>query len=178
MRLRSYGFAVLFALGPLWLVGGILGEAPVWGSGSSTEAIRALESAAAARPDDAGSVRALAQAYLDARQPGLALALLQGAAPAVRDQRAVEHIYARALLDAGRSQSALAIEKRVVAACGPLAEGKAAAGCTPALLASALRRTAILGELVALGVEDAPAHPEETLIAYQNATREARVVAQ
>jgi hypothetical protein len=33
-----------------------------------------------------------------------------------------------------------------------------------------------LRELVQLGVEDALAHPEASAIAYQNATREARLV--
>jgi hypothetical protein len=41
-----------------------------------------------------------------------------------------------------------------------------------------MRRTDILHELVALGVEDAQAHPEMSLVAYQNATREARVMVQ
>jgi hypothetical protein len=38
-----------------------------------------------------------------------------------------------------------------------------------------MRRADILRELVSLGVEDAEAHPEASLVAYQNATREARV---
>jgi len=50
--------------------------------------------------------------------------------------------------------------------------------CDAVLLASAMRRTDILRELVALGVEDAQAHPEMSLVAYQNATREARVMVQ
>jgi hypothetical protein len=36
----------------------------------------------------------------------------------------------------------------------------------------------ILAELVALGVEDARSQPEVSLVAYKNATREARVVAE
>jgi hypothetical protein len=46
------------------------------------------------------------------------------------------------------------------------------------LLAAAMRRTDILGQLVSLGVQDAQAHPEEAMVAYQNATREARVMVQ
>jgi hypothetical protein len=41
-----------------------------------------------------------------------------------------------------------------------------------------MRRADILRQLVSLGVEDAEAHPEEALLAYQNATREARVMVQ
>jgi hypothetical protein len=36
----------------------------------------------------------------------------------------------------------------------------------------------ILSELVARGVHDPQEHPEETLLAYQNATRQARVMVQ
>jgi hypothetical protein len=39
-----------------------------------------------------------------------------------------------------------------------------------------MRRTGILRELVAIGVEDSQARPAESLVAYQNATREAHVV--
>jgi hypothetical protein len=82
-------------------------------------------------------------------------------------------------VDEGRNDEALAVERAVVAQCRPLADGATAAvGCDPVLLASAMRRTDILRELVSLGVEDAQAHPETSLVAYQNATREARVMVQ
>jgi hypothetical protein len=142
------------------------------------EPIRALEAKAASGPDDAEAARALAQAYVDARQPGLAVALVAVAPPAVRGDLRVRHVYARALMDQGRSEEALATEAGVLAACRPLVEGRSIAGCDALLLASALRRTDVLRALVSLGVEDAQAHPEETLLAYQNATREARVMVQ
>jgi len=97
----------------------------------------------------------------------------------VRGDVRVRHLYARSLVDAGRNGEALAVEKGVLAACAPVADGgKGERGCDTVLLASALRRTEILGELVSIGVQDAQAHPEASLIAYQNATREARVALQ
>ncbi len=67
----------------------------------------------------------------------------------------------------------------MLASCLPVAEAlPGAAGCDPLLLASARRRVDILAELVSLGIDDADAHPEETRIAYLNATREARVTTQ
>jgi len=97
----------------------------------------------------------------------------------VRDDVRVEHVYARALVDEGRNEEALRVEKRVLTACRPMAFGQEGApGCDATLLASAMRRTDILGELVASGVEDAQAQPEASLVAYQNATREARVCLQ
>jgi hypothetical protein len=146
---------------------------------SEPEAVRVLEMRAATHPGDPEATRALAQAYLDARQPGLAVVLVEGAAPAVRGDVRVQHVYARALIDEGRNDEALAADQGVVNACAPLTEGAPVpAGCDPVLLASAMRRTDILRALVASGVEDAQAQPEESLVAYQNATREARVMVQ
>jgi hypothetical protein len=178
MGLRAYGVTVLAAAAALWVMSGTQREKPVLAA-TEPEAVRTLEVAAAAHPGNAEATRALAQAYLDARQPGLAVVLVEGAAPTVRDDVRVQHVYARALVDAGRNEEALAVEKGVVAACRPLAEGASARpGCDPTLLASAMRRTDILSELVSLGVNDAQANPEISLVAYQNATREARVMVQ
>jgi hypothetical protein len=161
--------------------------AGVW-AGGGTQRERALltghaevaerEALAAASPDDSGAARALAQAYLDAQQPGLALSVLEGRGGALArdgDPR-TRHLYARALLDQGRNDEALAQESNVVASCEPVVEGAAGPrGCDPVLFAAAVRRASILRELVALGVEDTRAYPEMSFVAYQNATREARV---
>jgi hypothetical protein len=173
---RAYGVGVVAAAALLWAMGGTQRERPVLAS-SAPQAIQVLEMNAAAHPADVEATRALAQAYLDAHQPGLAVALVEGARSPVREDVRVEHVYARALVDSGRNEEALATERSVVAACRPLTEGGPAPhGCDPVLLASAMRRTDILRELVSLGVEDAQAHPEMSLVAYQNATREARVM--
>ncbi len=178
MGLRAYGVAMLAAAGALWVMSGTQREKPVLAA-TAPEAIRALEGGVVSHPGDVEASRSLAQAYLDARQPGLTVVLVEGAAPGVRGDVRVQHVYARALVDAGRNEEALAAERRVVGACAPLVEGAPAPqGCDAVLLASATRRVQILHELVSLGVEDAVAHPEASLLAYQNATREARVVVQ
>jgi hypothetical protein len=178
MGLRAYGVAVLTAAGALWAMSGTQKERPVLAA-TEPEAIRALEVGAASHPTRVESTRALAQAYLDARQPGLAVVLIEGAAPAVHDDVRIQHVYARALLDEGRSEEALAVEGIVVSRCHTIADhAPAPPGCDAVLLASAARRSDILRELVSLGVEDAQAHPEMSLVAYQNATREARVMVQ
>ena len=178
MELRAYAVAVLAAGAILWAMSGTQKEKPVV-SAAEPAGLRTLEMQAALHRADPDAQRALAQAYLDARQPGLAIVLVESAAPPVRTDVRVQHVYARALVDAGRNDEALTAENRVVAACGPALEGRPVApGCDTVLLASALRRRDILGQLVALGVEDAQAHPEVSLVAYQNATREARVALQ
>ncbi len=182
MGLRAFGIAVASALALLWATSGTQRERAVLsdGPGVAAERVRACEASAAARQDDPEAIRALAQAYLDALQPGLALGVLEAAPAILRGDPRTRHLYARALLDQGRNDDALAAEASVVASCMPVADGspsKSGPGCDGVLLASALRRAAILKELVALGVEDTRAQPEESFVAYQNATREARVAA-
>jgi hypothetical protein len=178
MGLRAYGVAVLVAAAGLWAMSGTQREKPVLAE-TEPDAVRVLEFNAAVQPDSVEATRALAQAYLDVRQPGLAIVLVEGSKRAVHDDVRIQHVYARALVDGGRNEEALAIEAGVVATCHPIAEGTPApTGCDSLLLASAMRRTDILRELVLLGVEDAQAHPEMSLVAYQNATREARVMVQ
>jgi len=177
MGLRTYGAAVLSAAAALLVLGGPEREKALLGTAPS-EPVRVLEENAATHPGDVEATRALAQAYVDVDQPGLAAALVSGAEQAVRRDPRVRHVYARALMDQGHSAEALATEAGVLAACRPLVEGASVGGCDPVLLASALRRTDILRALVSLGVQDAQANPEAMLIAYQNATREARVTVQ
>jgi hypothetical protein len=170
---------LLAATAILWSLGGTQHERPVLPA-SASEAVRVLEETAEAHPGDPSATTRLAQAYLDARQPGMAIVLVESASKRVKESPQVEHAYARALVDAGRSEEALAVERRVVDACSVLADDGtlAKAGCDPVLLASAMRRADILRELVSLGIEDAEAQPEASLVAYQNATREARVALQ
>ena len=166
MGLRAFGIAVASALALLWATSGTQRERALLsdGPGAAADRVRACEANAAARPDDPEAARVLSQAYLDASQPGLALGVLEALPAALRGDPRTEHLYARALLDQGRNA-----DRAPAVPSGP--------GCDPLLLASAVRRASILKELVALGVEDTRAQPEESFVAYQNATREARVTA-
>ena len=169
MGLKGWNVAVLVAIGVIWFAGSTQREKRVVGD-SHTDRVALLEEQVAASPNDVVRVRELAQAYLDARAPGMALASIEHATPAVRAEPTVEHLYARALLDQGRSADALAAERRVLARCAdPSSEVPA---CSTYLIASATRRAEILEQLVTLGVEDANAHPEASSLAYHNATRQ------
>jgi hypothetical protein len=168
---RVVNGVVLLAMGALWLASGIQGEQRVLSPvGQGASQIEKLEADVAASPQDDAKLRALGQAYLDARAPGLALALIERSSPEVKSRPKVEHLYARVLLDEGRAADALAVERKVLDTC-TMADGI----CDAWLVASARRRADILAELVGLGVEDARAEPEVTTIAYHNATREARL---
>lgn len=177
-NVRFCGAGVLALASTLWLGSGSQREKALV-STAPPATLLALEADAAGHPDDVEPARALAQAYLDAGQPGLAVAFVAQAPPAVAADVRVRHVYARALIDEGRNADALAVEAGVVASCGEPAGGdRTARGCDPVLMASARRRGDILRQLVLLGVDDALAHPEESFVAYQNATREARVMLQ
>jgi hypothetical protein len=168
MGMSGWSVAVLAAASAFWLASGTEREHPVL-SPQASEAIVALEASVAAHPENARALRDLSQAYLEARAPGLAMSLIQHAPASAKSDPWVEHTYARALLDQGRAEDALRVERLVLNACA--SDGS----CDTWLVASATRRADILQELVQLGVEDAQAHPEASAIAYQNATREARL---
>jgi hypothetical protein len=175
---RVFGIAVASVGGLLWAASGTQRERPLL-TGTVPALVRAQEANAASHPDDPVAIRALAQAYLDAQQPGLVLGLFAAGSPTFRSDVRTLHLYTRALLDEGRNAEALVAETKVVDACSPPLDGPSrVSGCDGNLFASALRRAAILKELVTRGVEDTRANPEASLIAYQNATREARVTTQ
>jgi hypothetical protein len=166
---------VLVGAAVLWMGSGTERERAVLspvGEASDPAAMVGLEAEVAASPNDDGKLRMLAQAYLDAHAPGLALAVMERAPEDVRTRSKVEHLYARALLEEGHAQDALAVERTVLRTC-TMADGI----CDAWLIASARRRADILEELVGLGVEDARAEPEASAVAYHNATREVRLAA-
>jgi predicted Zn-dependent protease len=168
MGMSGWSVAVLAAASAFWLASGTERERPVL-SPQASETIVALEANVAAHPESPRALRDLSQAYLEARAPGLAMSLIQHAPAVATSDPWVAHTYARALLDQGRAEEALRVERRVLDACAT------DVSCDTWLVASATRRADILEQLVQLGVEDAQAHPEQSAIAYQNATREARL---
>jgi len=174
MGLKGWNIAILVAIGAIWFAGSTQREKRVVGD-SQSDRVALLEEQVAASPNDVARVRELAQAYLDARAPGMALASIEHAPAAVRAEPTVDHLYARALLDQGRSADALAAERRVLARCMESENASPPSDaplCSTYLIASATRRAEILEQLVTLGVEDANAHPEASSLAYHNATRQ------
>ncbi|MDF2694425.1 MAG: hypothetical protein K0S65_2808 [Labilithrix sp.] len=170
MGVKGWNVAVLVAIGAIWFCGTTQREKPVVGDSSHTGRVGSLETKVAASPNDPAALRDLAQAYLDIRQPGMAVGAIERANVSVREEPTVEHLYARALLDQGRSADALAAEKRVLARCADPSLDVPA--CSTYLIASATRRAEIIEQLVQLGIEDANAQPEASSLAYHNATRQ------
>jgi hypothetical protein len=169
MGIKGWNVAVLLAISAIWCATSTQREKRVVET-LHEDRVAALEHESAVAPADPARLQELAQAYLDAKQPGMAAYVIERAPLAVRSDPGVEHIHARALLDQGRSAEALASERRVLAYC---AEPPANAPlCSSWLVASATRRADILEQLVQLGIEDAQAHPEMSSLAYHNATRQ------
>ncbi len=124
----------------------------------------------AAREGSADAVRQLAGAYLDRNEPGLATAVLEGAAPAVRREPGVAWVEVRALYARGRASEALAVLRTVERSCED-------DGCPTWLRAKASRQSAFLEALQHAGVEDPAAQPELAQAALERSRRQGRVVA-
>jgi hypothetical protein len=159
---------VLVGVASMGLVAGRTNVRPLVSEALAAD-VRTLEvSAARERTPDA--VRQLASAYLDRNEPGLATAVLEGAAPATRRDPGVAYVEARALYARGRSGEALAVLRSVQAAC-------ASDGCPAWLGAKASRQAAFLEALQEAGVEDPAAQPELAQLALERTRRQGRVVA-
>jgi hypothetical protein len=130
-----------------------------------------LETQAARAPASASSVAALARAYLDRNQPGLATAVIEKAPRGVRERPEVAHLYARALFHRGRAREALAVARDAGEICGD------APSCPAWLVAKMARQVAFFEQVVAADIDDPQDNPTATLAAYERSTREVRLVA-
>lgn len=161
---------VLAAVFGLWLSSGTQREHALLPSAEGAGSLRNLEARVATSPEDEASRLALIQAYIEARAPGMAIHAVETAPQTSQVSPKMQHVYARALVEEGRSEDALRAERLVLDGCAVRADA-----CDTWFLAAATRRADILGELVHLGVEDAQAYPEMSAVAYANATRQARL---
>jgi Flp pilus assembly protein TadD len=133
--------------------------------------LAALERQVASGPYEVGPLLELTGAYLDAAQPGMALALLARSSSETRRDPEVTHALARALFEDGRTREALATELKALDACN---EGV----CRNKLLAQATRRVEFFQAVLDLGVENPLLSPETVRIAYARSSREVRLEVQ
>jgi predicted Zn-dependent protease len=134
-------------------------------------AIDQLEARAALAPASTATVAALAGAYLDRDQPGLATAVIEKAPRNVREQPQVAHLYARALFHRGHAREALAVARDASETCGDLPS------CPAWLVAKTARQVAFFEQVVAAGIDDPQDAPTATRAAYERSTHEVRLVA-
>ncbi|HZF47867.1 MAG TPA: hypothetical protein VE093_04415 [Polyangiaceae bacterium] len=136
--------------------------------------IAALETNASLSPTSE-NVAALATAYLDRDQPGLASAVLEKAPAEVRRSPEIAHLQARALFQRGRPREALATAKEVQEICSSPAPN--APRCSSWVAAKTARQVAFFREVVSAGIDDPRADPAATRAAYDRSAREVRTVA-
>jgi hypothetical protein len=133
--------------------------------------IAQLEAKAALTPASAPSIAALAGAYLDREQPGLATAVIEKAPRQVRERPEVAHLYARALFHRGRAREALAVARDASDACGD------APSCPNWLVAKTAGQVAFFEQVVAAGIDDPENDPSGTRAAYERSYHAVRLVA-
>ncbi len=129
-----------------------------------------LEARAALTPS-AGSVAALAGAYLDRGQPGLATAVIEKSPREMQQRPEIAVLHARALFHRGQVREALAVARDASESCS---DGTT---CAPWLVAKATRQVAFFEQAVAAGIEDPVTNPDATLAAYDRSSHEVRLVA-
>jgi hypothetical protein len=137
----------------------------------ASESVDELEQVAAVSPASAGPVAALARAYLDREQPGLATAVIERAPRSVQERPEVAQLYARALFHRGRAREALAVARDASERCGEQAT------CPAWLIAKTARQVAFFKQVVAAGIDDPQVDPTATLAAYERSSHEVRLVA-
>jgi predicted Zn-dependent protease len=140
-------------------------------AGPASTALTELEGQAARTPANAPSVAALATAYLDRDQPGLATAVIEKAPRQVRERPEVAVLYARALFHRGHTREALAVARDAGDLCAD------SPSCPTWLVAKTARQVAFLEQVVAAGIDDPLDDPGATRAAYERSAREVRLVA-
>ena len=139
-----------------------------------------LEDQVAHAPSDPTRVRRLAEAYLDLRRPGLAVAVLRAADPALLEEPTIAHRLAEAYERSGRVEDALATADLALRRCAralgtrPSSTPVPRHGCDARAHAVLSVHRDALAHLVAWGV-DRPLEDSRTADAYARATRRARL---
>lgn len=141
------------------------------GASAPGVAMEQLEARAALAPASTSTVAALAGAYLDRDQPGLATAVIEKAPRSVREHPEVGHLYARALFHRGHTREALAVARDASESCGDLPS------CPAWLVAKTARQVAFFEQVVAAGIDNPQDAPGATRAAYERSTHEVRLVA-
>lgn len=150
----------------------------------STHALAQLEDAFAANSGDLQLARELATSYLDVGRPGLAVAALRSADPALLEDPMLAHRLAQAYERSGRVLDALATADLALQRCGRALGSEDASMATPVPRFDCSERTyaaldvhkAALAHMVRWGVAE-PLTDTRTAIAYRLATRSATFAA-
>jgi len=148
----------------------------------STRALASLEDDFAAHPADLRLARALADSYLEVGRPGLAVAALRSADPALLEDPMLAHRLAQAYERSGRVLDALATADLALQRCGRALGSDTASTATPVPRFDCSERTyaaldvhhSALSYMVRWGVAE-PLGDARAATAYRLATRSATI---
>jgi len=138
---------------------------------ASSVEMNALEARASLSPN-VETITALASAYVDQGQSGLACAVVLRAPRDIQLDPRVADIHARALFHRGSARRALAVVEEAESAC----EAEASR-CRPWQAAKVRQKAAFLKEVVAAGVEDPMTDPAAVRAAYERSNQKMGLVA-
>jgi hypothetical protein len=173
MRLWIANALVLAGMAWMGIFSGVeVGAARVLPPAAPATPIADLEARAALAPANVADIAALASAYLDRQQPGLATAVIEKAPAALRERPEIAQLYARALFHRGRAREALAVARDASDTCMD-----SSTPCPSWLVAKTARQVAFFEQVVAAGIDDPQDDPGATVAAYERSTHEVRLVA-
>lgn len=150
---------------------------------ASTRELAELEDALARDGHDVELAERLAERYLQIDRPGLAVAALRAADPAILEHPVVAHRLAQAYEASGRVLDAEATARMALERCAralgtgyEAPSGVPRPSCSARQHASLTMHEAALAHMVRWGVAD-PAHDPRTQVAYDLAMRRAHIAA-
>lgn len=137
--------------------------------------VSGLEDAFARRPGDRELAQRLAEVYLAHDRPGLAVATLRSADPALLKDPRLAHLLARAYEASGRLEDALATAQLALARCGRARAAQAERPrCHAGLRVALDAHRAALAHMASWGVSD-PRRDPRARLAYDLAMRRGRI---
>jgi hypothetical protein len=168
MTSRFWQAATLAAMATLWISTGAVEAATLVQPARGAPPLDQAEGLAAAAPSSAAALAALAGAYVERGEPGMALAAIAHAPASTRTSPEVGDAAARAWLAEGSAERALAASRGVLATC-------AERGCGAWIEARAQRRVDFCEALRGAGVDDPSRDPEAARRAWSRSAREVRL---
>lgn len=180
MGLKVNAAIILLAMG-IWGSLVAFEPRPAMANDPQRARLAALEDAFARDPHDLASARSLANGYLQIDEPSLALATIRAADPALLRDPLLLHQLSQAYEGVGRMEDALATAGQAIAGCenamryAEALDGAVDFGCSARVHAMLAMHYDAVERLERWGVTNPRSEPARTRLAYDLATRPARL---
>lgn len=180
MGLKLNVAIVLLAMG-IWASLLAFEPKPAMANDPERQRLAALEDTFARDPHSLDAARSLAHGYLQIEEPSLALAAIRSADPNLLRDPMLLHQLSRAYEGVGRMEDAVATAGQAIAGCetamgyAEALDGSVDFGCNPRVHAMLAMHLDALDRLARWGVTNPRLEPARTRLAYDLATRPARL---